>query len=132
MIRGVFIVSSSGSLAGYSIKSSGAGDKVNVDKVIGLASTIYTAIEILNENKMYGDAERYRKTVLVFERGAITVFRTATRMLFAVLHDVADEKKKIEEKIERMHGEYVEKILYNPTYSVGDHIDFSVFNEVFG
>ncbi|KAI5186674.1 hypothetical protein NEHOM01_1627 [Nematocida homosporus] len=131
MIRALLIVSASGSLVYHKIVSPELVKSVEVDKVIALASTIYAGLEILEESQLCTREGKYQQVTFTYEKASLTTLRTATRLIFAVLHDNSADKTKIKDWVERIHSRYINQVLYNPLYSVEESITTTVFNDLF-
>ncbi|KAI5190922.1 hypothetical protein NECID01_1217 [Nematocida sp. AWRm77] len=115
MIQGLLVVSLSGGLVYNELRYTDS--QINVDKIIGLASTVYTGVEILQEQKLYSPGAKYKTTRFVFEHGEITAFKTETKLMFIVLHKDSPFEE-VEKYLEKVHRRYVEAVLYNPLYKV--------------
>ncbi|OAG31133.1 hypothetical protein NEDG_01907 [Nematocida displodere] len=135
MIKGLLIVGSSGGLVFQKVFTdritASSEYLMDVDKIIALSSTIYTAIEILVELGVCTMEGRYRRVTFAHEHASITALRTATRLIFIVIHSPGMETRSVAQWVDRVYGVYVDTILYDPMYTVGGRIASNAFNDVF-
>jgi len=127
MIKGLLLVSFSGGLVYSKIHES--LEAPDIDKVIAMASTVYTALEILSEARMVPASSKYENMRLIFERGVLSVFRAASKLIFIVIHTSMPEKD-LQLFIEQVHRRYIEEVLYDPLYSPGERIPASSFDGI--
>ncbi|KAI5165695.1 hypothetical protein NEIG_02157 [Nematocida sp. ERTm5] len=122
MIHGVLIVNSCGGLIYDEIIPSAFSGDLNIDRVIAMASTIYTAMEILSSHGITQRAGKYTKMYLRYEKASLTAMKTQTGMIFVIIHDTADTAASILKYVENAHVSFVSSILHNPEYYVDDRI----------
>lgn len=127
MIQGLLVVGLSGGLVYNGLPPT--DPPVNIDRVIAMASTIYTGVEILQEEGVFDPAAKYYTAHFRFARGEMTAFKTETKLMFLVVHrDARDEE--VRRYVERVHRQYVEKVLYNPLYRVDGPIPPNAFEHL--
>ncbi|KAI5189847.1 trafficking protein particle complex subunit 4 [Nematocida minor] len=130
MIKGVLIVNACGGLIYQNIKESAFAGKVEIDKLIALASTIYTAIEILSDLEVCTRQGKYKRLSIRYELASITALKTQTGLIFVIIHDHTDSAARISALSDRMHRTYIDDILYSPEYYVDDRIPKKIFNDI--
>lgn len=135
MIYSLLLVNASGGLMCYAEGEQGSrwmeeAGNIEIDKIIALASTIYTALEILIETGICKTEGKYKKLYLTYERASVTILRTASRLIFAVIHSKDMPRDKIEEIVNKAYKIYINTSLYNPLYTVEEQIDPSIFTEI--
>lgn len=131
MIKGVFIVNACGGLIYESILESAFPAPVEIDKLIALASTIYTAIEILTSVGVCRRDGKYAQLTVRYTLSSVTALKTQTGLIFVVIHDHTDSPSKVTGVAEKMHKMYVEKVLPSPEYSVDGRIPKKILRDIF-
>lgn len=122
MIRGFFIVNACGALIYHDIQTDAFSEPVNIDKLIAMASTIYTGMEILSDAEVCRKHGKYTRLTAVYKIVSLTALKIGTGLIFVTIHDNVDPISKIIENTDRIHKLYIENILYDPEYYVDDRI----------
>ncbi|KFG26411.1 uncharacterized protein NESG_01534 [Nematocida ausubeli] len=127
MIKGLLIVNSYGGLIYNHISTQFFNEEINIDKIIAMASTIYTAMEILIHEGLCKLIGCYKRLRLSHERLSITALKTQTGMIFIIIHDNTDKPQDILAYTSKAHSHFVNTVLYSPEYYVEDRINKNFF-----
>lgn len=130
MIKGLFIVNACGGLIYQKIKEESFPEEVEINKLIALASTIYTAIEILSTVQVCKRQGKYTRLCVRYELSSLTALKTQTGIIFVVIHDATDVLSRVIGFADKAHRAYIETILYNPEYEVDGRIPKKILKDI--
>ncbi|KAH9385765.1 uncharacterized protein NEMAJ01_0661 [Nematocida major] len=121
MIHGMFMVSACGALVYQEINRTHFS-AIEVDKLIAMASTVYTAMEILTDINVCTRRGKYARMSAEYELFTLTALKTQTGLIFGIIHDKEDAIARVVEYADQTHRAYIDRILYSPEYYVDERI----------
>lgn len=78
---------------------------------------------------MFAAGAKYDKMELVFARAEVSAFRTATKLIFVVVHS-GEPGERVEQLVEKVHSRYTGAVLHNPLYGPEERIAQGAFDDL--